>query len=264
MPLHSKRRFDASRRRRARLCAAALVLGLALPAGSARADEVDGLRAENAELRRELDRARDEIRELRRRLGEASTERGAATASAEAPSASAPEREPAAATTSRTETDLVPVRRVRVEVEGSPGVDPARLSSEWMPVRDGLRVLESIRLVLVRSDQGLTPRLALARSTPHGSLADVETATLVVDGETFSCPRVDFAEKRRQRRTPRGAALEREQIATYAIPAGELARISAARDASFTAGPTRFDLTDEHLAAAAALAARQERDGGAR
>jgi hypothetical protein len=259
MPPRRKTRFsDLLRFATAALIAA----GVVVASRDAAADELEELRAENAELRRELDAARGEIRELRSRLGEAAPARAPATASSGA--TVAPSREADAGETTRTETDLVPVRRVRVQVAGSPGGDPNRLASEWMPAREGLRVLESIRLDLVRSDQGLTPRLAVARSTPHGSLADAETATLVVDGETLTCPRVDFKESRRQRRTPRGTALEREQIAIYAIPAGDLARISAAKEATFAAGPTRFELTDEHLAAAAALAARRDRDEVAR
>mgnify|MGYP003694683177 CR=1 FL=1 len=86
----------------------------------------------------------------------------------------------------------------------------------------------------------------------------------------MSCPRVDFSENRRLRTTGRNSTLEREQIATYAIPAEAFGRINTAKEVTFTAGPTSIDLTDEHLAtaglsrcAAIATAARPDvREGG--
>jgi hypothetical protein len=261
---------------------------LLAPVGRALAGDLEDLREENAELRQELDAARAEIRELRSRLEGGAAPAAGRPAKAVAPEAALPASGAIATetalpastvatkaalsasgavateTAARVETDLVPVRRVRLQVEGS-STDPSRLESEWMPARDGLRVLESIRLQLVQSDEGLTPRLALARTATTGSLSGVESATLVIDGTTVTCPRVGFTENRRQRQTMRGATtLEREQIALFAIPAEDFARISRAKDVAFTAGPTRFDWTDEHLAAAGALAARRQRTTASR
>jgi hypothetical protein len=261
MPLRPELRSSAAHTARALLAlaffaAVSVVSPLALPAS---AGELDDLRKENAQLRRELDAAQEQIRELRAKLGgtapTAST-RGA-TAAEEAAEGGVAEEKAA-----RTEAELVPMRRVRLRVEGSEA-DPKSLVTEWMPAREGSRVLEFLRFRLVRSDQGLDPLLSLARSIPSGSLSDVTKATLVIDGTAVSCPRVDFSENRRLRTTARDSTLEREQIATYAIPTEAFGRINTAKEVTLTAGPTSIDLTDEHLAAAGALALRRDRDHGA-
>lgn len=248
------------------LAAPALAVALALGA-DARASELENLRDENAALRRELDAAREEIRALRESLESTGSP---AAAGAGARAAEPPGDPPAAAATSgesvgssgaRTESELVPMRRVSVQVSGSPGADPNRLSSEWMPARDGLRVLESIRLELVRQgDRRLAPRLWLVRTTPGGSLSDVTAATLEIDGKTYTCPRIAYDQERRSRRLPRGVVREREERALFALPAEALAPLARARSASFTAGQTSFPFTDDHVSAAAALAARLERE----
>lgn len=242
---------------------AALVVAaaeLATLAPQAAAGELEELRAENAALRRELDEAQAEIRSLRDTLTGSSAAKAGGAAEAE-PDAAPGDAAGAAPTTSRTESEFVPMRRVSVQVSGSPGADPSRLSSEWMPARDGLRVLESIRLELVRqSDQSLAPRLWLVRTTPGGSLANVASATLEIDGSTYDCPKLGYDQERRSRRLPRGVIHEREERVVFAIPTEALAPLATARSASFTAGPTSFTLTDDHVSAAAALAARLERE----
>ena len=264
MPLRPELRFSAADAARAVLAfafvaAVSVASPLALPAS---AGEVDDLRKENAQLRRELDAAQEQIRELRARLG--GTAPTAPTASTRGPVATedAAEEGVAEEKGARTEAELVPMRRVRLRVEGSEA-DPNSLVSEWMPARAGFRVLESLRFRLVRSDQGLDALLSIARSTPSGSLSDVTKATLVIDGTAVSCPRVDFSERRRQRTAARNSTLEREQIATYAIPAEAFGRINTAKEVTFSAGPSSFELTDEHLAAAGALALRRDRDRSA-
>lgn len=246
---------------------AALVVAataLATLAPRAAAGELEELRAENATLRRELEEAQAEIRSLRddlRKTGSSAGNAGVAAGAATSLDAAPGGASGAAPTASRTESEFVPMRRVSVQVSGSPGADPSRLSSEWMPARDGLRVLESIRLELVRqSDQSLAPRLWLVRTTPGGSLANVASATLEVDGRTYDCPKLGYDQERRSRRLPRGVIHEREERVVFAIPSEALAPLATARSASFTAGSSSFTFTDDHVSAAAALAARLERE----
>lgn len=252
---------------RGRAAASALLLSAALSTTSllvpalASAGEIEDLRAENAELRRELDEARAQIRELREEMAAAAgsdVPPTAATARADDGAATA------GAATTRTESELVPMRRVSLKVAGDAGANPNRLTSEWMPTRDGMRVLDSIKLELVRQGDVLSPRLALARTAPFGSIADATTATLKVDGQTYSAARVGFNQDRQRRRTPRGTSSERQEIAIYALPDGVLEQLATARSAEFSAGPTSFVFTDDHVTAAAALAARLGRDGADR
>jgi hypothetical protein len=227
-----------------------------------RAGELEDLRAENAELRRELDAARAQIRELREELASTADAVAApATASAEPRGGTA---SAAGEETARTESELVPMRRVSLKVSGDPGASPERLSSEWMPTRDGLRVLDSIKFELVRQGEALSPRLALARTAPFGTISEATTATLRIDGQTYSPTRVGFSQQRQRRRTPRGTSSERQEIAIYALPDGALEQLARARSAQFSAGPTEFVFTDDHVTAAAALAARLGRDGAVR
>ena len=103
-----------------------------------------------------------------------------------------------------------------------------------------------------------TPALSL-----HGSEKS-NAATLRIDGQTYSPARVGFSQNRQRRRTPRGTSSERQEIAIYALPDGVLEQLATARSASFGAGPTEFVFTDDHVTAAAALAARLGRDGADR
>jgi hypothetical protein len=109
MPLRPELRFSAADAARAVLAfafvtAVSVASPLALPAS---AGELDDLRKENAQLRRELDAAQEQIRELRARLGgtapTAST-RGAAAAEDAAEKGAAEEK------AARTEAELVPMR----------------------------------------------------------------------------------------------------------------------------------------------------------
>jgi hypothetical protein len=259
------RRSVARRGRGAALLSPSLLLAAvlaAMPVALASVGELEDLRAENAELRGKLDAARAQIRALREEMSSlaGSDAPRAETASGTGGAAAAA----SAADTTRTESELVPMRRVSLKVAGDAGVNPNRLSSEWMPTRDGIRVLDSIKLELVRQGDVLAPRLALARTAPFGSIADATTATLRVDGQTYSMTRVGFSQDRQRRRTPRGTSSERQEIAIYALPEGSLEQLATARSAEFRAGPTSFVFTDDHVTAAAALASRLERDGAER
>jgi hypothetical protein len=112
----------------------------------------------------------------------------------------------------------------------------------------------------VRAEQTADGRLdgawlAVERHGGRGS-AKAAAARLSVDGRVFALPAAGYEASRSSPQPGRTGAGQREERAAFALPAEALAAAATAISARFEAGDVFFDLTDEHLAAFAAVAGR--------
>src|SRR5688572_27589282 len=97
--------------------------------------------------------------------------------------------------------------------------------------------------------------LGIERHGGRGS-AQAEAGRLTVDGRAFELKSTGYETGEDALRPGRMHAGKREERATFALPPEALGAVASAISARFEAGAVFFDLTDEHLAAFAAVAAR--------
>jgi hypothetical protein len=222
----------------ARLC-----LALALLAAGCATNGAD----ERAALERENARLRAEVEALRAELAGRPVADGAAGAGAEA--GAAPRLEPV----------FVPRSRVSLEVSRDAASGRTAIASLWYRTAD-IRPLPRTEWMQVRAEQTPDGRLdgawlTIERHGGRGS-AQVAAGRLSVDGRAFELPSAGYetgADALRPGRAPSG---QRQERATFVLPPEALAAAATAISARLEAGAVSFDLTDEHLAAFAAVAAR--------
>jgi outer membrane murein-binding lipoprotein Lpp len=214
------------------LFALLVMLVLAGCASTARTDELGALRRENERLRGEIGALRAEL--------------------AGRPSA-------AAESGRQLEQVFVPRSRVSVEVSTNANSGKTSVASLWYRTVD-TKPLPRLEWLQVRADQTAAGALdgawlVLERHGGRGS-AKADSGRLSIDGRVIEL-RVTSYETSREGQVPgRVASGQRHERVSFALPAGSLAQVGTAISVHFEAGSVEFDLTDEHLAAFAAVAAR--------
>lgn len=230
--------------RRRRLAAATLLaLALTTAASTSRADEVETLSRENARLT-----AR--VRELEAEL--AALRGGVPAASAADPAAPA-------GPGVRFEPVYVPRSRVSLEVTPDEATGETTVATLWYRTAD-LGLLPRKEWLQLRARQGTDGGfenvwLLVERQGSAGG-AKPSTGKLTIDGAAVELPVDDYEVKRRNQSIGPASASTRDERVRFTVPVAVLAQVAAARKARFDAGAIEFDLTDEHLAAFAAMAAR--------
>jgi len=210
------------------------------------ADELETLRQENARLTARVHELEAEVAALR----------GGVPASAAADPAS-PAGSVAAGT--RFEPVYIPRSRVSLEVTPDAATGDATVATLWYRTADqGL--LPRKEWLQLRARQGRTGAfeeawLFVERQGNAGG-ARPTTGKLTIDGAVVELPVADYEVKRRSQAIGPASASTRDERARFALPVPVLAQVAAARSVRFDAGAIEFDLTDEHLAAFAAMAAR--------
>jgi hypothetical protein len=206
--------------------------------------------AERAALERENARLRAEVEALRAEL----RGRPAAASSAGAESAAPPD-----AAAPQLEQVFVPRSRVSVEVSRDAASGRTTIASLWYRTAD-VRPLPRMEWMQVRAELAPDGKLdgawlALERHGGRGS-AQVESGRVTVDDRAFELKSVSHETAADALRPGRLQSRKREERATFALPPEALGAVATAISARFEAGSVSFDLTDEHLAAFAAVAAR--------
>jgi hypothetical protein len=224
----------------------ACCLALALVAGGCATGGAD----ERAALERENARLRAEVEALRAELGRRPAAAGAAA------EAAAPAAEPAEP---QLEQVFVPRSRVSLEVSRDAESGRTKIASLWYRTAD-VRPMPRMEWMQVRAELAPDGKLAgawlaLERHSGRGS-ARADAGRLSVDGRTFALASAGYETGEGAQRPGRVHAGKREERATFALPPEALAAAATAISARFEAGDVSFDLTDEHLAAFAAVAAR--------
>jgi hypothetical protein len=220
------------------------VLGLGTPR-DVRADELDDLRRENARLKGEVQALQAEL----------------AAARAGTPSGAVGGQESSGVTASGTRLEPVYIPRTRVSLEV--GKDEASgkttLATLWYRTADAgpLPRKEWLQLRAEQAPDGTVdgPWLLVEREG-GGASARVASGRLTADGAVLELPAVDYDVKRRTRAIGPIDAGSRSERVRFVLPASALSQVAGARSASFSAGGIDFALTDEHLSAFAAMAAR--------
>lgn len=213
----------------------------------ARADELEDLRRENARLKAE-------VQSLQAQLEAA---RGGARQPGAAP-AGAPD---ASVTGSRMEPVYIPRSRVSLEVGRDEASGATTLATLWYRTSDAgpLPRKEWFQLRAEQLPDGaLRGPWMLVEREGGGAGAKVAAGTLTVDGRTIELPVEDYDVKRSTRPMGPVGVSSREERVRFALPASALPLVANARVVRFDAGGIEFALTDEHLAAFAAMAARVE------
>lgn len=227
---------------------AGALVTLILLAPAARADELSDLRAENARLLAENRRLRDEL-----------ATRQAANAS---PGGAADAGEPAGAGSKSFETAYVPRTRLTLEVDRDQATGSTTVSTPWYRTEDSsfLPRKEWIRFGARETAEGAFDGawILLERQGGRASLEGVEQGRLVIDGRVVACPVEDYDVSRKRQPVGRAFETAHDERVRFAVPAEALALLSGATTARFEAGAVGFALADEHLAGAAAIAARVE------
>lgn len=213
-----------------------------------RADELEELRRENARLKAEVQALQAEL--------------AAARAGAPAPAADSDgtERDDATATSAGTRLEPIYIPRTRVSLEV--GKDEASgnttLATLWYRTSDAglLPRKEWLQLRAEQTPAGALEGPWLLVERQGGAGAKVSSGRLTVDGATIELPVVDYDVKRTKRSIGTIDAGSRTERVRFALPASALTQVASARSATFDAGAIEFTLTDEHLSAFAAMAAR--------
>jgi hypothetical protein len=216
------------------LRAASLALLLLPGCATTGTDEVDALQRENARLRGEIEALRAEL-----------AGRPAATAESD----SAPQLEQV----------FVPRSRVSVEVTQTPASGKTSVASLWYRTVDA-GPLPRMEWLQVRAEQSAAGQLTgawllIERHAGRGSL-ETKAARLTIDGRVLELPAASYEASRAGPGPGRVAAGKKQERASFALPGGALAQVATAISVRFEAGAVEFDLSDEHLAAFAAVAAR--------
>jgi hypothetical protein len=224
------------------------VLLIAAAGSTAHADELDDLRRENARLKAE-------VQSLQAQLDAA---RAAGGRDGAAPAA-APGGGAAGAAGTRLESVYIPRTRVSLEVGRDAANGATTLATLWYRTADG-GPLPRKEWFQLRADQmpdgALQGPWLLVERQGAGAAAKVEAGTLTVDGKTITLPVVDYDTKRRNQTLGPITSASRDERIRFSLPASALPLVASARTARFTAGGIDFTLTDEHLSAFAAMAAR--------
>lgn len=211
----------------------------------AHAGELEDLRRENARLTAEVQSLQAQLDALRGAAGQGDA---------------APAR---AADTARAGTRLEPVyiprTRVSLEVGRDESSGATTLATLWYRTADSglLPRKEWFQLRAEQMPDGAVqgPWLLVERQGA-GAGAKVDAGTLTVDGKAIALPVVDYDAKRKSQSLGPISSSSRDERIRFSLPASALPQVATARTARFTAGGVDFTLTDEHLAAFAAMAAR--------
>jgi hypothetical protein len=198
------------------------------------AGEIEALQRENARLRGEIEALRAEL-----------AGRPAATAE----SSSAPQLEQV----------FVPRSRVSVEVTQTAATGKTSVASLWYRTVDA-GPLPRMEWLQVRAEQSAAGELTgawlmIERHAGRGSV-EAKTARLTIDGRAVELPAASYETSRGGQGPGRVATGKKQERASFALPAGALEQVATAISVRFEAGTVAFDLSDEHLAAFAAVAAR--------
>lgn len=225
---------------RSRLAVATLLVLAASAASAAAADEVEVLRRENAQLT-----AR--VRELEAELA-------ALRAGAPAGDSAA---DPAAPGTRR-EQVYIPRSRVSLEVTRDEASGATSLATQWYRTVDA-GVLPRKEWIQLRAQQGAAGELEgvwLLIDRQGGGGGKVTSGRLTVDGTVVELPVADYDVKRKSQSLGPISSSSRDERIRFSLPPAALAQVAAARTARFDAGTITFELSDEHVAAFTAMAAR--------
>jgi hypothetical protein len=222
-----------------------LVLPLFVTLSTAHADEIEDLRRENARLTAEVQSLRSQLDALRGAAGQA----GAATARGA----------DAAGAGTRMEPVYIPRTRVSLEVGKDEASGATTLATLWYRTAD-TGPLPRKEWFQLRAEQlpggALQGPWLLIERQGAGSGAKVDAGTLTVDGKSIALPVVDYDAKRKSQNLGPISSTSRDERIRFSLPASALPLVATAHTARFTAGGVDFPLTDEHLAAFAAMAAR--------
>ncbi len=227
----------------------------------AQAQDVGTLAEDNARLRAENERLRSELEALR----------GAARSG---PTVDAGPREPAAAQplraseapATRVASEFVPSGRISLTVQRDEAGDIRAILTPWYRTTDdasALTVRESLqfRAVPARPSRPEQVWMHLSRPGTPRTVSSDTTGTLQLDDQSLDAPlaqhEVSRQARRRHQKIPSSL---RDELAIFALPPGALEKIAITEQGGFNAGPIQFTFTDEHVTAAAALAARLKRE----
>jgi hypothetical protein len=219
-----------------------LVLALATPHG-ANADELADLRRENARLKAEVQSLKAQLESAH---GNAQAG-GGATGSA------------GSAAGTRMEPIFIPRSRVSLEVGRDEATGKTTLATLWYRTAD-VGPLPRKEWLQLRAQQDPTGDLdgtwLLIERQGGGGGAKVSAGSLTVDGSVIELPVTDYDAKRKNQTIGPTSSTTRDERIRFAVPVRALPLVANARTARFEAGAISFDLTDEHMAAFAAMAAR--------
>lgn len=210
-------------------------------ASAARADELDDLRRENARLKSEVQSLQAQLDALRG---------GGAKDAAAAPAAGAG---------SRMEPVYIPRTRVSLEVGRDEATGATTLATLWYRTADTgpLPRKEWLQLRAEQLPDGtLRGPWLLVERQGSASGGKVASGTLTVDGKPIELAVEDYDVKRKNTSLGQITSSSRDERVRFAMPASALPLVANARSARFEAGGIDFTLTDEHLAAFAAMATR--------
>lgn len=215
-----------------------LVLAASSP-GRAAADELEGLRRENAQLTARVRELEAELAALR----------------AGAPAQGAAD---AGAPGSRREQVYIPRSRVSLEVNRDESSGATSLATLWYRTVDG-GLLPRKEWIQLRAEQGKTGTLdgVWLLIERQGAVGGKPTSgRLTVDGSVIDLAVADYDAKRKSQSLGAITSTSRDERIRFSLPPAALAQVAAARTARFDAGTIDFELTDEHVAAFSALATR--------
>lgn len=210
-----------------------------LVAGPSAADEVETLRSENARLAARVRELEAELTALRGGAAPATTDAGGAGA--------------------RMEPVYIPRTRVSLEVTRDEATGGTRLATLWYRTAD-TSVLPRKEWLQVRATQDAGGALGglwlmIERQVAAGGTKPT-SGRLTIDGAVVELPVESYDVKRRSQGIGPISANTRDELIRFTLPPAVLAQVVASRAASFDAGAIEFELTDEHVAAFAAMAAR--------
>ena len=213
-------------------------------ASAARADELDDLRRENARLKSEVQSLQAQLDALR---GGAPGAGGAAAVA------------PGGGTGSRMEPVYIPRTRVSLEVGRDDATGATTLATLWYRTADAgpLPRKEWLQLRAEQMPDGtLRGPWLLVERQGSASGGKVASGTLTVDGKPIELAVEDYDVKRKNQTLGQITSTSRDERVRFALPASALPLVANARSARLEAGGIDFTLTDEHLAAFAAMATR--------
>jgi len=221
--------------------AAVLVFAALTVARASAADEIATLRSENARLTAKVRELEAELAALRSGAPAAATTDAGGAAGA------------------RMEPVYIPRTRVSLEVTRDEASGGTKLATLWYRTAD-TSVLPRKEWLQVRASQDATGALGglwlvIERQAPSGGTKPT-SGRLTVDGAVVELPVEAYDVKRRSQGIGPISANTRDELIRFTLPPAVLAQVVASRAASFDAGAIEFELTDEHVAAFAAIAAR--------
>jgi hypothetical protein len=222
-----------------RCCLAVLALAALLVADASAADEIETLRSENARLGARVRELEAELTALRGGAAPATTDAGGAGA--------------------RMEPVYIPRSRVSLEVTRDEASGATDLATLWYRTAD-TSVLPRKEWLQLRARQDAGGALGgvwlmVERQAPAGGTKP-SSGRLTIDGAVVELPVEAYDVKRRSQGVGPISANMRDELIRFTLPPAVLAQVAASRKAQFDAGAIEFELTDEHVAAFAAMATR--------